>query len=161
MLGMIAEMELGSIRDRQRAGIEAAKVRGVYKGRSATFNRARILALPKEGMGATEIAKAIECKRGKVYKARLRGSTRLTPSRDPRGRIFLPPTTPVLEVLRRWYRGTTSTKTQGNCRFAATGEEPTISAVADLSQMISAYTHPWWSWGAQEWDICPTRRRIV
>jgi hypothetical protein len=68
VLGMVAEMELGFIRDRQRAGIEAAKAKGIYKGRPATFDRARIVALRKEGMGATEIAKAVGCKRGNVYK---------------------------------------------------------------------------------------------
>jgi DNA invertase Pin-like site-specific DNA recombinase len=29
---MVAEMELGFIRERQRTGIEAAKAKGVYKG---------------------------------------------------------------------------------------------------------------------------------
>jgi DNA invertase Pin-like site-specific DNA recombinase len=46
---MVAEMELGFIRDRQRAGIEAAKAKGIYKGRPATFDRARIVALRKKG----------------------------------------------------------------------------------------------------------------
>ena len=69
LLGMVAEMELGFIRDRQRAGIDAAKARGIYKGRPVTFDRARIVSLRKEGMGATEIAKAVGCKRGNVYKA--------------------------------------------------------------------------------------------
>jgi DNA invertase Pin-like site-specific DNA recombinase len=69
VLGMVAEMELGFIRDRQRAGIEAAKAKGVYKGRPATVDRARIVALRKQGMGATEIAKAVGCKRGNVHKA--------------------------------------------------------------------------------------------
>jgi DNA invertase Pin-like site-specific DNA recombinase len=68
VLGMVAEMELGFIRDRQRAGIDAAKAKGVYKGRPVTFDRARIVALRKEGMGATEIAKAVGCKRGNIYK---------------------------------------------------------------------------------------------
>ena len=68
VLGMVAEMELGFIRDRQRAGIEAAKAKGIYKGRPATFDRARIVSLRKEGMGATEIAKAVGGKRGNVYK---------------------------------------------------------------------------------------------
>jgi DNA invertase Pin-like site-specific DNA recombinase len=69
VLGMVAEMELGFIRDRQRAGIDAAKAKGVYKGRPPTFDHARIIALRKEGMGATEIARAVGCKRGNVYKA--------------------------------------------------------------------------------------------
>jgi DNA invertase Pin-like site-specific DNA recombinase len=69
VLGMVAEMELGFIRDRQRAGIEAAKAKGVYKGRLPTFDRAQIVNLRKEGMGATAIARAVGCKRGNVYKA--------------------------------------------------------------------------------------------
>jgi DNA invertase Pin-like site-specific DNA recombinase len=69
VLGMVAEMELGFIRDRQRAGIEAAKAKGIYKGRPVTFDRVRIASLRKDGMGATEIAKAVGCKRGNVYKA--------------------------------------------------------------------------------------------
>jgi DNA invertase Pin-like site-specific DNA recombinase len=69
VLGMVAEMELGFIRDRQRSGIEAAKAKGVYKGRPVTFDHARIVALRREGMGATEIATAVGCKRGNVYKA--------------------------------------------------------------------------------------------
>jgi DNA invertase Pin-like site-specific DNA recombinase len=60
---------LGFIRDRQHAGIEAAKAKGIYKGRPATFDRACIVALRKEGMGASEIAKAVGCDRGNIYKA--------------------------------------------------------------------------------------------
>jgi DNA invertase Pin-like site-specific DNA recombinase len=41
VLGMVAEMELGFIRDRQRAGIDAAKAKGIHKGRPVTFDRAR------------------------------------------------------------------------------------------------------------------------
>ena len=40
VLGMVAEMEVGFIRERQRAGIEAAKARGVYKGRPVTLDHA-------------------------------------------------------------------------------------------------------------------------
>ena len=69
VLGMVAEMEFGFIRDRQRAGIDTAKAKAIYKGRPATFDRARIVSLRKEGMGATEIAKAVGCKWGNVYKA--------------------------------------------------------------------------------------------
>jgi DNA invertase Pin-like site-specific DNA recombinase len=66
VLGMVAEMELGFIRDRQRAGIDAAKQRRL-QGPPVTFDCARIAAaLGKEGMGTTEIAKAVGCKRGNV-----------------------------------------------------------------------------------------------
>jgi DNA invertase Pin-like site-specific DNA recombinase len=42
---MVAEMELGFIRDSHRAGIDAAKAKGVDKGRPVTFDRARIVSL--------------------------------------------------------------------------------------------------------------------
>ena len=32
VLGMVSEMELGFIKERRRAGIEEAKIKGVYKG---------------------------------------------------------------------------------------------------------------------------------
>jgi DNA invertase Pin-like site-specific DNA recombinase len=51
VLGMVAEMELSFIRDRQRAGIEAAKTKGVYKGRPITFDHERIVELRQAGMG--------------------------------------------------------------------------------------------------------------
>ena len=69
VLGMVDEMELGFIRERQRVGIEAAKAKGVYKGRPVTLDHPRIRALRAEGKGATEIAKALGCSRGAVYKA--------------------------------------------------------------------------------------------
>jgi len=65
---MVAEMELGFIRDRQRAGIEAAKSKGVYKGRSVKLDWNRIRHMDAEGKGPTEIATAIGCSRGMVYK---------------------------------------------------------------------------------------------
>ena len=68
VLGMVAEMEVGFIRERQRAGIEAAKERGVYKGRPVTLDHARIISLHRHGVGATEIAKRMGCSRGAVYK---------------------------------------------------------------------------------------------
>jgi DNA invertase Pin-like site-specific DNA recombinase len=42
-------MELGFIRERERAGIEAAKTKGIYDVRAVTFDRTRIVALRKEG----------------------------------------------------------------------------------------------------------------
>lgn len=68
VLGMVAEMELGFIRERQRAGIERAKAEGVYKGRPVTLDHGKIIALRKAGKGASEIAKAMGCSRGAVYK---------------------------------------------------------------------------------------------
>src|SRR5262245_48913789 len=68
VLGMVAEMEIGFIRERQRAGIEAAKARGVYKGRPVTLDHGKILDLHRQGTGATSIAKELQCSRGAVYK---------------------------------------------------------------------------------------------
>jgi DNA invertase Pin-like site-specific DNA recombinase len=68
VLGMVAEMELGFIKERQRAGIEAAKAKGVYKGRPVTLNHARVLELHRAGLGPTAIAKTMSCSRGAVYK---------------------------------------------------------------------------------------------
>jgi DNA invertase Pin-like site-specific DNA recombinase len=68
VLGMVAEMELQFIRDRQRAGIDAAKARGVYKGRPVTLDHAKVLQMHKDGHGATAISKAMGCSRGAVYK---------------------------------------------------------------------------------------------
>jgi DNA invertase Pin-like site-specific DNA recombinase len=49
---IVAEMEIGFIRERQRAGIEAAKKRGAYKGRPATLCHSRIVSLHKQRIGA-------------------------------------------------------------------------------------------------------------
>ena len=79
VLGMVAEMEIGFIRERQRAGIEAAKARGVYKGRPVTLDHGKILDLHRQGTGATSIAKELQCSRGAVYKVLgMAGSARAT-----------------------------------------------------------------------------------
>jgi DNA invertase Pin-like site-specific DNA recombinase len=69
VLGMVAEMELGFIRDRQRVGIEAARARGVYKGRPVSLDYKRIARMRASGQGATAIARELGCSRGAVYKA--------------------------------------------------------------------------------------------
>ena len=50
VLGMVAEMELGFIRDRQRAGIDAAKAKGIYKV-AQSLSTARIVSLRKARNG--------------------------------------------------------------------------------------------------------------
>lgn len=69
VLGMVAEMELGFIRERQRVGIDKARAEGVYKGRPVTLDHQRIAALHADGLGASEIARQVGCSRGAVYKA--------------------------------------------------------------------------------------------
>lgn len=68
VLGMVAEMELGFIKERQAAGIAKAKAAGVYKGRPAKIDHEKIRALRAKGMGATDIAETVGCKRAFVYK---------------------------------------------------------------------------------------------
>ncbi len=68
ILGMVAEMELSHIRARQQEGITRAKLAGVYRGRPASLDPARVFELRKEGLGATEIAKRLKCSRSAIYK---------------------------------------------------------------------------------------------
>jgi DNA invertase Pin-like site-specific DNA recombinase len=49
-------------------GIEAAKAKGVYRGRPAKIEAAAIAALKAEGLGATEIAKRLGIGRASVYR---------------------------------------------------------------------------------------------
>jgi DNA invertase Pin-like site-specific DNA recombinase len=67
-LSMVAEMELTFIKERQRVGIEAAKAKGVYKGRRRRIDRDAVQRLRQEGIGATEIARRLGIGRASVYK---------------------------------------------------------------------------------------------
>ena len=67
-LSMVAEMELTFIKERQRAGIEAAKAKGIYKGRKKSIDREAVQRLKAEGVGATEIARLLGIGRASVYK---------------------------------------------------------------------------------------------
>src|SRR5919112_1949516 len=51
VLGMVAEMERKFIRERQQAGIEAAKAKGVYTGRKPSVPVERVRAMGKAGHG--------------------------------------------------------------------------------------------------------------
>ena len=68
VLGMVSEMELGFIRERQKEGIEKAKAEGRYKGRPVTLDAVELRRLSAEGVGATEIARRMNCSRSAVYK---------------------------------------------------------------------------------------------
>lgn len=67
-LSMVAEMELTFIKERQRAGIEAAKAKGIYKGRKRSIDRDAVKRLRQEGVGASEIARRLGIGRASVYK---------------------------------------------------------------------------------------------
>jgi DNA invertase Pin-like site-specific DNA recombinase len=68
MLGVFAEFETAIRRERQIEGIEAAKARGVYKGRPATIKPEAVAALKAEGLGASAIAKRLGIGRASVYR---------------------------------------------------------------------------------------------
>ena len=68
MLGVVAEFETNLRRERQLEGIARAKAEGVYKGRPASIDAARVRELKAGGMGPTEIAKALKIGRASVYR---------------------------------------------------------------------------------------------
>lgn len=70
VLGGVAEFERAIMLERQREGIAKAKAAGKYKGRKPTAmaQSVEVLALHKEGIGATEIAKRIGIGRASVYR---------------------------------------------------------------------------------------------
>ena len=69
MLGVFAEFETNLRRERQLEGIAKAKAAGVYKGRPASIDAARVRELKANGMGASKIAKAMGIGRAFVYRA--------------------------------------------------------------------------------------------
>lgn len=68
VLGMVAEMELGFVKARQREGIEQAKAKGAYKGRLPSIDPEAVRALAEEGFGASEIARRLKIGRASVYR---------------------------------------------------------------------------------------------
>jgi DNA invertase Pin-like site-specific DNA recombinase len=68
VLGMVADMELGFIRERQRVGIEAAKAKGVYKDRPVTLDHPRILHAGRRQRGDGD-RQGPRVQPGAVYKA--------------------------------------------------------------------------------------------
>jgi DNA invertase Pin-like site-specific DNA recombinase len=71
LLVVFAEFETNLRRERQLEGIARAKTAGVYKGRPASIDAARVRELKQQGMGATEIAKALKIGRASVYRVLL------------------------------------------------------------------------------------------
>ena len=69
VLGMVAEMERKLIRERQQAGIEAAKAKGtVYKGRKPMIPAQRVQELAAAGKGPTAIAQEMGISRMHAYR---------------------------------------------------------------------------------------------
>jgi DNA invertase Pin-like site-specific DNA recombinase len=69
MLGVFAEFETNLRRERQLEGIASAKTRGVYKGRKASIDTAKIKQMRADGIGPSAIAKALKIGRASVYRA--------------------------------------------------------------------------------------------
>jgi DNA invertase Pin-like site-specific DNA recombinase len=70
ILGSVAAFEREIMLERQREGIAKAKKAGKYKGRKPTAmaKATDVMALQKEGIGATEIAKRVGIGRASVYR---------------------------------------------------------------------------------------------
>jgi DNA invertase Pin-like site-specific DNA recombinase len=68
MLGVFAEFETNLRRERQLEGIAKAKAAGVHKGRPASIDAAQVRAMKAQGLGASEIAKALKIGRASVYR---------------------------------------------------------------------------------------------
>ena len=72
MLGVFSEFENNLRRERQMEGINAAKARGVYKGRKPSIKPDEVRRLRREGLGATEIARKLGVGRASVYRVLMR-----------------------------------------------------------------------------------------
>ncbi|MCA2370397.1 recombinase family protein [Agrobacterium genomosp. 3 str. CIP 111-78] len=68
VLGMVAQMERRFIKERQRDGIESAKIKGVYKGGKIRLDYKTIALLRKQGLTPTAIALELGCSRMQVYR---------------------------------------------------------------------------------------------
>jgi len=69
MLGAVAELERGFIRQRQEEGIAIAKEEGKFKGRSKdTELREKVSKLLARGLSADEVAKLAGCGRATVFR---------------------------------------------------------------------------------------------
>jgi DNA invertase Pin-like site-specific DNA recombinase len=69
MLGVFAEFETNLRRERQLEGINAAKARGVYKGRKPSIDAVEVLRLRREEkLGPAAIARRLGIGRASVYR---------------------------------------------------------------------------------------------
>lgn len=68
ILGAVAEFENDLRRERQADGIAKAKQAGVYRGKSPTLPRDRLVELRAKGIGPAAIARELGCSRSSVYR---------------------------------------------------------------------------------------------
>jgi DNA invertase Pin-like site-specific DNA recombinase len=69
VLGAVAMFENDLRLERQREGIEKAKLAGKYRGRKPTINPDRVKELRQTGMGPAAIARELQIARASVYRA--------------------------------------------------------------------------------------------
>jgi len=69
VLGAVAMFENDLRLERQREGIEKAKLAGKYRGRKPTIDPDRVKALRQTGMGPAAIARELQIARASVYRA--------------------------------------------------------------------------------------------
>jgi DNA invertase Pin-like site-specific DNA recombinase len=74
MLGVFAEFETNIRSERQMEGVRRAKAAGAYKGRKPSIDRAKVVRLMAEGLGATAIAKAMGIDRTSIYRVMKEGA---------------------------------------------------------------------------------------
>ncbi len=82
VLGMVADLELTFIQERQKAGIEAAKALGIYKGRRKSIPEDEIRRLHRSGVGKAAIARQLRIGRSSVYRA-IAGAPTMASSPSP------------------------------------------------------------------------------
>ena len=68
MLSVFAEFETNLRKERQMEGIAKAKEKGVYKGRKTSIDRQLVEELKANGLGASAIARQLNCDRTSVYR---------------------------------------------------------------------------------------------
>lgn len=68
VFGLVGTLEKHFIKARQKRGIEAAMLKGIYKGRPATISPDAVRELRQQGFGATQIAKRLKIGRASVYR---------------------------------------------------------------------------------------------
>lgn len=69
VLAMVAELERRFIRERQAAGIAAAKAKGLYRGRKATVPVDKVIEMHVAGAGPSAIAASLGISRMSVHRA--------------------------------------------------------------------------------------------
>lgn len=82
LIGAVAELERSLIRERQREGIEAAKKRGVYKGRVRSLSPAEVESAKSrvaQGVPKTQVARELGISRTTLYRYLKQGPTYAQP----------------------------------------------------------------------------------